>query len=314
MIPPYAFECMIRKFVFWRKLDVGALTDPLRFKMIYSAANRPDPNHEREKLMRRNKIKEIWAAGDVAVNGWLAIPSAYSAETMGHQGFDAVTIDTQHGMMGFDTAVSMFQAISATSAVPFARVLKNDPGLIMQLLDAGAYGIICPMVSTPADSRQFVDACRYPPHGNRSFGPARGVLYGGADYFAHANEEMVTMAMIETREGLDNLEAIVATEGLDGIYIGPNDLCLALGVQPNAESSEKVVQDAIARIVACCKNAGKAIGIFCSSGEAAAMRAAQGFNFVTPSNDANLLAKAARTEVAAARGQSNTTGKGGSGY
>ena len=254
--------------------------------------------------MRRNKIREIWAAGETAVNGWLAIPSPYSAEVMGHQGFDAVTIDTQHGMMGFDNAVAMFQAISATPAMPFARVLQNDPGLIMQLLDAGAYGIICPMISTPDDARRFVDACRYPPHGIRSFGPARGMLYGGADYFANANDEIITMAMIETREGLDNLEEIVATEGLDGIYIGPNDLCLALGVQPNAESTEQIAQDAIARIVACCH----------SSGEAAAMRTAQGFNFVTPSNDANLLSKAARTEVAAARGKPAGTSGSGSGY
>lgn len=264
--------------------------------------------------MRRNTIREIWAAGDTAVNGWLAIPSPYSAELMGHQDFDAVTIDTQHGMMGFDTAVAMFQALSATPTIPFARVLKNDPGLIMQLLDAGAYGIICPMVSTPDDARQLVDACRYPPRGARSFGPARGLMYGGADYFANADEEIITMAMIETREGLDNLEEIVATEGLDGIYVGPNDLCLALGVQPNSESTEQVVQDAIERIVNCCRAAGKAIGVFCSSGEAAAMRAKQGFNFVTPSNDANLLSKCARTEIAIARGKTAEKPASGSGY
>ncbi|WP_417605894.1 HpcH/HpaI aldolase family protein [Primorskyibacter flagellatus] len=264
--------------------------------------------------MRQNRIKEIWAAGETAVNGWLAIPSPYSAEVMGHQGFDAVTIDMQHGMMGFDTAVSMFQALSATPTVPFARVLKNDSGLIMQLLDAGAYGIICPMVSTPEDARQFVAACRYPPQGVRSFGPARGLLYGGADYFANADDEIITMAMIETREGLENLEEIVATEGLDGIYVGPNDLCLALGVQPNAESTEQIVQDAIERIVDCCRVAGKGIGVFCSSGEAAAMRAKQGFNLVTPSNDANLLSKAARAEIATARGKTAEKPESGSGY
>lgn len=264
--------------------------------------------------MRKNRIKEIWAKGEAAVNGWLAIPSPYSAEVMGHQGFDAVTIDTQHGMMGFDTAVAMFQAISATPAVPFARVLRNDPALVMQLLDAGAYGIICPMVNTAADARLFADACRYPPRGNRSFGPARGLLYGGADYFAHANDEVIAMAMIETQAGLDNLEEIVATDGIDGIYVGPNDLCLALGVAPVAESAEAVVAEAITRIVKCCRDAGKGVGVFCSSGEAAAMRAGQGFNFITPGNDANLLAKAARTEVAAARGGTAAGKQGGSGY
>jgi 4-hydroxy-2-oxoheptanedioate aldolase len=264
--------------------------------------------------MRANKIKQIWKDGGVAVNGWLAIPNSYSAEIMGMQGFDAVTVDLQHGMMGFDTAVGMFQAISATPAVPFARVSKNDGALVMQLLDAGAYGVICPMVSTPQDASQFARACRYPPFGNRSFGPARGITYGGANYFTHANDEMIAMAMIETVDGLSNLEAIVATEGLDGIYVGPNDLCLALGVAPQAESEAQVVKDAIARIVDVCRAAGKGVGVFCSSGEAAAMRAEEGFNFITPGNDANLLGKVAREQVALARGKSAQAGKKDSGY
>lgn len=251
--------------------------------------------------MRKNRIRQLWQDGQTAVNGWASIPSAYCAEVLGHQGLDAVTVDMQHGMVGFDAAVSMFQAISATPAVPFARVERNELALVNKLLDAGAYGIICPMVSTPDDASRFAAACRYPPHGNRSFGPARGLLYGGPDYFAHANDEIVALAMIETRQGLDNLDAIVATEGIDGIYVGPNDLCLALGVAPRAESDDPKVADAIRRIVESCRSAGKAAGIFCSSGEGAAMRAAQGFNFVTPGNDAVLLAKTMRAEVEIAR-------------
>ncbi len=265
--------------------------------------------------MRRNPVKQAWREGRAVVNGWLAIPSGYSAEVMGQSGFDAVTVDTQHGMMGFDATLAMLQALSATPAVPFARVTSNDPPSVMRLLDAGAYGIICPMVSTPEEARRFVDACRYPPVGNRSFGPARGLLYGGPDYFAHANEEIATLAMIETAEGLENLEAIVATEGLDGIYVGPNDLCLALGKAPRAESDEPEVKEAIARIVAACKAAGKAAGVFCSSGPAAADRIAQGFLMVTPGNDANLLGAAARQAVAAAREKGpGVADRGGSGY
>ncbi|MER2537443.1 MAG: aldolase/citrate lyase family protein [Rhizobiaceae bacterium] len=251
--------------------------------------------------MRANPVRQIWKEGGTAVNGWASIPSAYCAEVLGHQGLDAVTVDMQHGMVGFDTAVTMFQAISATPAVPFARVERNDLALVNKLLDAGAYGIICPMVSTPDDARRFAAACRYPPHGNRSFGPARGLLYGGADYFARADEEIVALAMIETQDGLDNLDAIVATEGIDGIYVGPNDLCLALGAAPRAESDDPRVVDAIRRVVDHCRSAGKAAGIFCSSGEGAAMRAAQGFNFVTPGNDAALLGRTVRAEAAAAR-------------
>ena len=121
--------------------------------------------------MRPNRLRELAAAGKPAVNAWLAIPSTYSAEVMGHQGFDSVTVDLQHGMIGFDAAIPMLQALSSTPAVPLARVSKNDPALVMQLLDAGAYGIICPMVSTPEQARDFVSACRYPPKGGRSSAP-----------------------------------------------------------------------------------------------------------------------------------------------
>ena len=264
--------------------------------------------------MRANTIKAIWNSGGVALNAWSSIPAPYAAEVLGHQGVDAVTVDLQHGMAGFDTAVAIFQAISATPALPFARVAHNDLSQINKLLDAGAYGIICPMVSTPEDARRFARACRYPPLGDRSFGPARGLLYGGADYFKCANAEIATLAMIETAEGLENLKAILAVEELDGIYVGPNDLCLALGVEPNAESDAQIVKDAISRIVDACRSAGKAAGIFCSSGQAAAMRAEQGFNFVTPGNDAALLGKALRKEVAELRNpHAGQAGKG-SGY
>jgi 4-hydroxy-2-oxoheptanedioate aldolase len=264
--------------------------------------------------MRPNKVKQIWNSGGVAVSGWAAIPSSYAAEILGHQGLDAVTVDLQHGMMGMDLAVSMFQAISATPAVPFARVSGNDLAEVNRLLDAGSYGIICPMVSTAEDARRFADACRYPPRGKRSFGPARGLLYGGADYFRHADDEIVALAMIETLEGLENVDTIVATEGLDGIYVGPNDLCLALGVAPSAESEEPPVKDAIRRIVDVCRGAGKAVGVFCSSGAAAAMRSEQGFNFVTPGNDASLLGKAMMAEVSAARGKREAVAAKASGY
>lgn len=265
--------------------------------------------------MRRNTAKQIWAEGKPVLNGWASIPSAYCAEVLGHQGLDVVTVDMQHGMVGLDAAISMFQALSATPAVPFARVERNDLALVNKLLDAGAYGIICPMVSTPQEARHFADACRYPPAGNRSFGPARGLLYGGADYFTHANDEIVALAMIETVEGLDNLDAILAVEGLDGIYVGPNDLCLALGAAPRAESDDPRVVAAIRQIVERCRAAGKSAGIFCSSGDAAAMRVEQGFNFVTPGNDANLLGKAVRGEVEVVRrGRSGTPVKPASGY
>ncbi|MWU82140.1 2,4-dihydroxyhept-2-ene-1,7-dioic acid aldolase, partial [Escherichia coli] len=140
--------------------------------------------------MRKNSLKTAFLENTPIINGWLAIPSGYSAEIMGHQGYDAVTVDLQHGMIDFASALSMLQALSATPAVPLVRVADNDPAQIMRVLDAGAYGVICPMISSAEQARRFVAACRYPPLGVRSFGPARGLLYGGIDYPQHANNEI----------------------------------------------------------------------------------------------------------------------------
>ena len=147
----------------------------------------------------------------------------------------------------------------------------------------------------------LVAACRYPPHGNRSFGPARGLLYGGADYLDGANSEIVVLAMIETHEGLANVDAILAVDGLDGIYVGPNDLSLALGYRPANESTVPAVIDAIEEIRSKTIAKGKIAGIFCSNGAAASDRVAQGFDLVTPGNDAALLRAAMRGAIDASR-------------
>ncbi len=146
--------------------------------------------------MRRNVLKQMLAEKTAILNAWLSIPSGYLAEGAGHQGFHCVTVDLQHGMIGFDSAVGMLQAIASTPAVPLVRSPAQTPDEIMHLLDAGAYGVICPMVSTPEDAAGLVSACRYPPEGSRSFGPARGKLYGGADYFDKANAEILAIPMI----------------------------------------------------------------------------------------------------------------------
>src|SRR3569623_931087 len=132
--------------------------------------------------MRENKNRSIWKSGGAVVNGWLAIPSSFSAEVMAHQGWDTLTVDYQHGVTVYASAVAMFTAISSTSTIPIARVPWLDPGIIMKTLDAGAYAIICPMVNSREDAEKFVYACRYPPEGGRSFGPIRASLYGGAEY------------------------------------------------------------------------------------------------------------------------------------
>lgn len=252
--------------------------------------------------MRPNTLREMKAAGRPILNAWLSIGSPYAAELIVHQGFDCATVDCQHGMIDFAQAVTMFQAIATTTSIPLVRPSRNDSAEIMRFLDAGAYGVICPMVSTAADATALVSACRYPPVGTRSYGPARGLLYGGADYPDRANDEIVVLAMIETAEGLANLDAILAVPGLDGTYVGPNDLALALGHRPVAENPDPAMREAVERVRAATVAAGKLAGIFCSGGAGAAQRLAEGFDLVTPGNDAGLLRQVSAAAVATARG------------
>ena len=188
--------------------------------------------------MRKNKLKKIFKEGKAAINGWIEIPSSYSAETMAHQGWDSLTIDMQHGAISQFDVLQIFQAISTTDVVPMARLNWNEPGQIMKVLDYGAYGIICPMVSNREQAEKFVQACLYPPKGYRSFGPTRGFMYGGSDYVDHANDEILKIAMIETKQALQELDKIMSTKGIDGVYIGPADLSLAIGEKPGFDKPE----------------------------------------------------------------------------
>src|SRR2546430_741853 len=131
--------------------------------------------------MRENRVRSIWQAGGHVVNGWLAIPSSVSAEAMAHAGWDSLTIDLQHRLVGYTSAVPMLQAISTTNVTPLARVPWNEPGIIGKLLDAGCMGIVCPMINSRQECEAFVGACRYPPMGYRSHGPTRATIYAGSD-------------------------------------------------------------------------------------------------------------------------------------
>jgi 4-hydroxy-2-oxoheptanedioate aldolase len=244
--------------------------------------------------MRKNRLREIWAEGGTVVNGWLAIPSGFSAETMAHQGWDSLTVDLQHGVVDYQSAVQMMSAISTTATVPMVRAPWLDSGMIMKLLDAGAYGLICPMVSSQADAEKLADATRYPPLGGRSFGPIRGLLYGGSDYPQHANDEIAVLAMIETKGGIDNLEDILKVDGIDGVYIGPSDLSLAVGCKPSFDVLEKPAQEAADYILAKTVEAGKIAGIHNMSTKAALTRKEAGYRFLTVCSDARLMAAGAQ--------------------
>ena len=248
--------------------------------------------------MRKNKAKEIIKNGNAVINGWVQIPSTVSAETMAQQGWDSLTIDMQHGLVDYTNAMPMMQVISATEVVPLARVNWNEPGQIMKILDAGSYGIICPMVSNRKEAERFVQACKYPPDGYRSFGPMRGLIYGGTDYGDHANEEILKIAMIETRESLEKLDEIMSTPGLDGIYIGPADLSLAVGETPGFDRPENTkAYFEILRILEHAKKNKIFSGIHNGSPEYALKMIDKGFNFVTIGSDQRAMSYGAKAIV-----------------
>jgi 4-hydroxy-2-oxoheptanedioate aldolase len=254
--------------------------------------------------MLPNGIRAQWEAGKPVINGWLSIACPFTAEIMAAQGYDSITIDLQHGLVGYEVATTMLQAMRASAVTPLVRVPWLDPAAIMKSLDAGAYGVICPMINTREEAERLVSYVRYPPHGVRSFGPTRANFSAGADYGQHADTEVLCFAMIETAEAVANLDDIVSTPGLDGVYIGPADLTLGLtgrryptGFDREEPEIVEVIQTILhkahaAGIRACLHNgtptyAAKAIG--------------WGFDLVTISNDVRLLAGAAQASVAAAR-------------
>jgi 4-hydroxy-2-oxoheptanedioate aldolase len=263
----------------------------------------------KESAVRENKLKSIWARGDAVVNGWLSIPSAFSAEVMAHQGFDSLTIDMQHGVIDYQVAVTMLQGISTTGAMPMARVPWNDPARLMKILDAGAYGVICPMVNTRAEAEALVRACKYPPRGYRSWGPVRASIYAGADYGDHANEDIVVMPMIETAEAMKNLDEILSVPGVDGVYVGPSDLSLALGLKPRLDQTDAPVVEAQQKIAEACKRHGVVAGIHNSTATYALKMIAQGYQFVTLASDSRHMAMKAAEEIAVVRKSGVVGGK-----
>ncbi|WP_016833784.1 HpcH/HpaI aldolase family protein, partial [Herbaspirillum lusitanum] len=203
--------------------------------------------------MRQNPLRTLFAQKKLALNGWASIGNSFLAEVVADCGYDAVTVDLQHGLFSIESAVPMLQAISTTNAAPLVRCSENSLGEINKLLDAGA-----------------------------------GVLYGGKDYFEHANRTVLTLAMIETRQGLAAVEEILSVPDLDGIFIGPSDLAIELGLTPDSWSDDKVDQ-AIKHLIEVSHARGKYVGIFCGSVEMAERMKAYGVDMLTPGTDVQLL-------------------------
>ena len=252
--------------------------------------------------MRSNRALAAWRNGKRTIGVWLSLGNVHSAETLASLGFDWVCIDLQHGLLDYKDLTTMLPAISTSAATPMVRVPWNEPYEIMKALDAGAYGVIVPMVNDRAEAERAVAACRYPPDGSRSFGPIRAALYGGRGYAREANGEIACIAMIETAEGIAKVEEIVTTPGLDGVYIGPSDLALALGLPPRGDSDDPVHAATVERIRDACHRHGLAIGIHTGSLEYTRRYLDFGFNFVTLGSDLGFMVRTAAADLAAIRG------------
>jgi len=254
--------------------------------------------------MEPTRLKTIWREGGCALNCFLTGPSSVQAELLATLGFDSFVLDLQHGDIDFREAVGILTAIAPSGATPLVRLASNDPATIGRLLDAGAFGVICPMVNSRADAEAFVGACRYPPAGYRSCGPFRAPLQAHTDlpgYFAAANDIIVAIALIETAEGLKNLDAILETSGLDGVYLGASDLAIAHGGPPGIDY---ISADAAARhniFLAAARRSGLKVCLHAQTDDDLRFCIEAGADLVTVATDALALQREAARQLTEAR-------------
>lgn len=249
--------------------------------------------------IKTNPVTDKLRSGQPAVGSWLGLCSPVAAESMAQVGWDWLVVDAEHSPVGFETMVNCFRAIQLGGAVPMARVPWNDTVWIQRTLDAGALGLVVPMVNTVADAKSVVGNMKYATKGQRSFGGSRVAPYLDGDYRTWADEHLAIIVMIETIQAVENAEAIMAVDGVVGCFIGPNDLALSMGLGPKDMGPGSQHEAAMLQVLAACKKTGKAAGKHCFTADEVTMRIGQGFQFLALASDGALMAKAAREEYGA---------------
>ena len=244
-----------------------------------------------------NNLLDLWEADKAVINAWLSIPNSFTAEAFGKMGWDSVTIDLQHGQSDYQSSISMLQALSDSQSVPMVRIPWNEPGIIMKMLDLGVMGIIAPMINTKEDCEKFVSYCYYPPNGQRSFGPMRAQLLHGSNYFKDANKNILSFAMIETRQAVENLDKILSVPNLTGVYIGPADMSSSYGLPPKFDVREDPVFSNIKLIAKKAKEYGKIAGIHNGSTKYAKEMINIGYKLVTILSDFRVMSSSAQKIV-----------------
>lgn len=238
--------------------------------------------------MRENTAKAKMLAGNPAYGYALGIGSVRAAEMLAYSGIDWILLDTQHGSFGGDQVNQSFAVMRHSPAIPMARAARNDYTLIGRLLDEGAMGVVVPMVDTVEDAKRAADACLHPPRGKRSFGWGGAGEYG-ADYPDWINQELFVAVQLESITAVENAEAIMSVDGIDGCWAGPADLALSIGVDPRQAGESERHAEALAEVVRACKAVGKIPGIAAASPDEAVVRAEQGFQFITAGSDAGFM-------------------------
>jgi 4-hydroxy-2-oxoheptanedioate aldolase len=251
--------------------------------------------------MFNQRLRDRWRSGQVAVDCWLSGTSALNAEAIGRLGFDSVLIDMQHSMIGLTEVGSSLLALTGTGTTSIVRVPGNDSSIIQRVLDAGADGVMCPMVNNRAEAERFVSAVRYPPLGTRSIGPYRT---GGSlvEYFRGANEQIIAAVQIETVEAMSNIEEIAATRGLDLLFAGPADLAVSYGGEPVVDYGDQDTEDRHRRIAEAAHAAGKYAGMLTVFDEQDTRRAiGWGYDMVSVAAEAALVQAGALKALGAGR-------------
>jgi 4-hydroxy-2-oxoheptanedioate aldolase len=243
-----------------------------------------------------NVVRATWRSGNVALGGWCATGSPFVAELIAQQGVDFVLLDAQHGLYRGDNLQHCITAVRGRGAAPIVRVLTNDEAIIGNVLDAGAHGVVVPLIETALDAERAVAACRYPPAGTRSFGPLRASLDFGRDPQA-LMDGVVCLVMVETATGVANVHEIASVPGVDGIFIGPADLAISYGLAPSMTPVAGVHADGLTSIRTACAQAGIAAGIPCGDAASANSRIAEGYTLVTVGSDAQWVTASARSQM-----------------
>jgi 4-hydroxy-2-oxoheptanedioate aldolase len=244
-------------------------------------------------------LREVLSGDKPALGGWCVIPGSFTAEIFATAGFDWMCIDTQHGLIGYEEMVRMLQAVAVVGVHALVRVPWNDAPSIMKALDAGAAGVIVPMVNSPAEAEAAVAACRYPPNGYRSWGPTRAAL-GVTDFGPEtANRSVICAVMVETAPALERMREIVAVPGVDAVFIGPSDLALSMGFAPRSDEPEHRRQ--LEAVPAVCRERGVVAGIACGSIQLLTRWHKAGYNMLALPSDMVMLRGAAAEMLGASR-------------